>query len=127
MAQMCTHMKYFLIEVDIFWTVLTDTKDFITRSDVLSLHIYFPKEMFNTEFKNQKRTGTLLPFRITFTPLVEAATSKARRVNKAVISLSKVVMPNLGKSGEKVIQVKSSALDSVKTGSDAFIMLLVHV
>lgn len=76
---------------------------------------------------HQKRTGTLLPFRITFTPLVEAATSKARRVNKAMISLSRVVMPNLGKSGEKVIQVKSSALDSVKTGSDAFIMLLVHV
>lgn len=58
MPQMCTHMKYFLIEVDIFWTVLTDTKDFITRNDVLSLHVFFPKEMFNPEFKNLQRSSS---------------------------------------------------------------------
>ena len=69
-------------------------------------------------------TGSLFPLRYTFTPRVEAATSKALLDNRPTISLSKVSILNFDKSGEKLILVKSSPVWSLILGSDALDMLL---
>lgn len=72
----------------------------------------------------QKPTGSLFPLRYTFTPRVEAATSNALLDIRATMSLSKVSILNLDKSGEKVIFVKSSPVWSLILGSEVLAMLL---
>jgi len=69
-------------------------------------------------------TGILFPLRYTFTPRVEAATSKALLDNRPIKSLSKVSILNFDKSGEKLILVKSSPAWSLILGSDVLDMLL---
>lgn len=73
------------------------------------------------------RTGSLFPLKNTRTPLEDPAMSYALLVIRATVSLSRMLILNLARSGLKVMQVNSSPSKGLMLASPALPMLLYQV